>query len=164
MSCSVGFVPFSLIALVYELVETGITMHNNNLENKHDYHAEIPVEHFIEKDFETVFMDKALLLKTLEEHGVTDIKETENGVNGNIDDFNLSFTKSSESSPYSLHIVCREHDNVQEKFNDLNCEYALNVQEETYLNLISKLKNNNMEIETEEVLEDNTIVLTINLE
>jgi hypothetical protein len=48
--------------------------------------------------------------------------------------------------------------------NDLNAEYALNAQEDTYLNLIENLKEKNMEIEEEVVEEDNTIVLTINLE
>mgnify|MGYP003421077788 CR=1 FL=1 len=42
--------------------------------------------------------------------------------------------------------------------------YTLNVQEEAYMNIINKLQENNMELETEEVLDDNTIVLTVNLE
>ena len=55
-------------------------------------------------------------------------------------------------------------DNIEEKVNDLNSEYALNVQEDAYLGIVEKLKENNMEIEEEEVLDDNTIVLTVNLE
>ena len=40
----------------------------------------------------------------------------------------------------------------------------MNVQEESYISIIEKLKENNMELESEEVLDDNTIVLTVNLE
>ena len=40
----------------------------------------------------------------------------------------------------------------------------MNVQEESYLSIIEKLKENNMTVESEEVLEDNSIVLTVNLE
>ena len=42
--------------------------------------------------------------------------------------------------------------------------YALNVQEDAYLHIIDKLKENNMQIEEEEVMDDNTIVLTVNIE
>ena len=69
-----------------------------------------------------------------------------------------------EDKPYFIKISCLETDNAEEKVKDLESEYTLNVQEEAYLNIIDKLKENNMEIEEEEVQDDNTIVLTINLE
>lgn len=178
MSCTVTFVPFLLISVVSALVE-GVAANNysrgelrkqfpkiDNYINNYEQNIQqnIPVEHFVEKDFETVFMDKTLLLKTLEEHGVANIVEDGNNISGEIENFVLAFSKSSDSSPYSLHILCKETDNAQEKVDDLNSEYTLNVQEETYLNLISKLKDSNMQVESEEVLDDNTIVLTVNLE
>ena len=61
-------------------------------------------------------------------------------------------------------ITCLSTDNAEEKVNDLNSEYALNVQEEAYLSIVNKLKDNNMEVEEEEVLDDNTIVLTVNID
>ena len=63
-----------------------------------------------------------------------------------------------------MKISCLETESSEEKVDDINSEYALNVQEDAYLQIINKLKENNMEIENEEVQEDNTIVLTINLE
>ncbi len=130
----------------------------NNIEN-------LQVSDIIEKEFQTVYMDKDILLKTLEEHGVIDIEEAYDGtISGSISSFTLNFHKPSETEPYNLRITCKESDNAEEKLDDLNAEYALNVQEEAYLNLIENLKENNMEIEEEVVEEDNTIVLTINLE
>ena len=66
--------------------------------------------------------------------------------------------------PYFLRISCQNTDNAEEKLGDLSSEYALNVQEEAYLNIVDKLKENNMQIEDEEVMDDNTIVLTVNLD
>ena len=50
------------------------------------------------------------------------------------------------------------------KVGDLSGEYAMNVQEDAYLHIIDKLKDNNMQIEQEEAMEDNTIVLTVNID
>lgn len=120
---------------------------------------------FIEKSFETAFMDKELLLKTLEEHGIKGIQEDEFGkISGSIDNYTLNFEKMESDKPYFLRISCTDKENPEEKIEDLSSEYALNVQEEAYLNIVDKLKANNMEIEDEEVLDDNTIVLTVNLE
>lgn len=125
----------------------------------------ITAKHFMEKSFETAFMDKDVLIKTLEEHGVVNISTTDFGrITGQVDSYTLSFEKPSEDKPYFLTVTCLDTDNAEEKVNDLSSEYALNVQEEAYLSIIDKLKDNNMEIEEEEVLDDNTIVLTVNID
>lgn len=121
-------------------------------------------KHFIEKSFETAFMDKEILMKTLEEHGIKSISENLGQISGCIDNYTLTFEKMEADKPYFMRISCTETDNAEEKFADLSNEYALNVQEESYMNIVDKLKQNNMEIEEEEVLDDNTIVLTVNLE
>ena len=119
---------------------------------------------FLEKTFQTPFMDKKILIKTLEEHGISVAEEDYGKITGRIAAYTLTFTRNSESEPYNVVISHLEQDSADEKINDLNAEYALNVQEESYLSIIEKLKENNMELESEEVLEDDTIVLTINLE
>ena len=121
-------------------------------------------KHFIEKDFETPFVDKDILIKTLEEHGVTNIIENNSTISGQVDNYSLTFKKESEEKPYVLKISCLNNDNPEEKIEDLNSEYSLNVQEDAYLHIIEKLKENNMQIESEEVEEDNTIVLTVNID
>ena len=109
-------------------------------------------------------MNQELLLKTLMEHGVENITEDYDKITGKVDNYSLMFEKIETDKPYYLTITYSANSNFEEKVNDLNSEYALNVQEETYLNIVEKLKENNMQIEEEEVLDDNTIVLTVNLD
>jgi len=174
MSCTVFAVPYALAWVIGTVVMGGVSAVQVNAafetynEEKNENCDDIQIisdKNFVEKDFPTAFVDKDLLIKTLEEHGVQDIGENEFGkISGKIENYTLSFVKQDENQPYSLRISCLESDNAEEKLNDLSQEYALNVQEEAYMNIIEKLRNNNMEIENEEVTEDNTIVLTVNLE
>lgn len=132
----------------------------------HEFHM-ITEKNVINKTFETIFMDKEILLKTLEEHGVKILEEEEwnkNRVRGIIDEYSFDFDREDTAKPYSLTIRYNEKSDLQDKLESLNSEYTLNVQEDAYLNIVEKLNDNNMEIENEEVLDDNTIVLTINLE
>ena len=183
MSCTVFAVPYALAWVVGAVITGAATIIDNEISNTRTYETDriieeygrlnnncddvnvISAQHFIEKTFETPFVDKNLLIKTLEEHGVTDIQENDFGkISGKVDNYNLSFEKQEADKPYSLKISCYESDNAEEKIGDLSSEYALNVQEDAYLNIVEKLKANNMEIEDEEVMDDNTIVLTVNLE
>ena len=180
MSCTVIAVPYALAWIVGTVVTSVATQVNNkkrvqyanqdivNLIANSDTDCGddiiITEKHFIEKTFETPFVDKNILLKTLEEHGVINIVEFDNGLSGEVDNYKLHFEKTEESKPYNLRISCLEKDNAEEKVGDLSTEYTMNVQEDAYLHIIDKLKENNMEIESEEVQDDNTIVLTVNIE
>lgn len=177
MSCTVIAVPWLLYQAIGAVIAASATASiasnipskNEPVNNETCEDVEvITAKHFMEKSFETVFMDKETLVKTLEEHGVVNIKygeDWEKGkITGQVDTYTLSFEKSSEDKPYFLTVTCLSTDNAEEKLNDLNSEYALNVQEEAYMSIIDKLKNNNMEVEEEEVLDDNTIVLTVNID
>ena len=125
----------------------------------------INVPSLIQKEYETPFTDKDILIKTLEEHGLKNIEELFDGtIKGEVDTFILIFNKNPETEAYNAKITCNCKDNADEKINDLNSEYALNVQEAAYLSILEKLKQNNMQIEEENVDDDNTITLTINLE
>ena len=180
MSCTVVAVPYALMwvvgAIATAAAASGETKRNNNTKVATDIFKigtedsnctedkVITEEHFIEKTFETPFMDKNILKKTLEEHGVRNIIEWENGMSGEVENYKLNFEKPETDKPYNLRISCLEQDNAEEKAGDLSNEYALNVQEDAYLHIIDKLKENNMQIEEEEVMEDNTIVLTVNID
>ena len=179
MSCTVIAVPYALMWVVGAIATAAATAAANNqtenqglreftsiyneVENCSEDHV-ITEKHFIEKTFETPFMDKEILRKTLEEHGATNISEWENGMAGDVDNYKLTFEKPAEDKPYNLRITCLEHDNAEEKVGDLNSEYAMNVQEDAYLHIMDKLKENNMQVEEEEVMDDNTIVLTVNID
>lgn len=180
MSCTVVAVPYALMWVVGAIATAAASAATTTVNSKGSNAADlfrltaddknctedrvITEKHFIEKTFETPFMDKEILKKTLEEHGVINIAEWENGIAGDVDNYKLTFEKPAEDKPYNLKITCLERDNAEEKAGDLNSEYALNVQEDAYLHLLDKLKENNMQIEEEEVMDDNTIVLTVNID
>ena len=189
MSCTVIGLPFAIAWVLGAVVtvatassELDVSIDNDLLEQidvestleakyKSEIHEScddvhvISEKQFLEKSFETPFVDKNLLLKTLEEHGVRDIKENEYGqIRGITGDFVLEFERFEDDKPYSVLIKYLDTENPNEKIKDLTSEYAINVQEQTYNNIVEKLNANNMEIESEEVCDDNTIVLTINLE
>lgn len=177
MSCSILALPYAMAWVIGSLVMSGASTNTADMEfttdNYIDNHTTdnmcndihvITEANFIEKSLETPFMDKEILMKTLEEHGVVNIKEESGTITGEIDTYSLAFKKMEADKPYFLTINYLAQNNPEEKLNDLSSEYALNVQEESYLSIIEKLKENNMQVEEEEVLDDNTIVLTVNLE
>ena len=175
MSCTVMAIPYALAWVVAAVVKISIDTVATTVEEKSasvsnfsglvcDDVQIISEATLMEKSLETPFMDKEILIKTLEEHGVKDITEEFGKIKGEVDTYSLSFEKMEADKPYFVTITYLEQNNPEEKLNDLNSEYALNVQEDAYLNIVEKLKENNMQIEEEEVLEDNTIVLTVNLE
>jgi len=169
MSCEIFALPLALgwiLGLGATSIERGI---NTDVQEdiKQSFHG--PAEHttennFIAREFETPFNDKEILLKTITEHGLHDIEEGIDTVTGKVDNYILRFHKKELDKPYFLTIYCDKDATIEEKMQNLSEEYALNVQEESYLSIVENLKDNNMEIEEEEVLEDNTIVLTINID
>ena len=179
MSCTVIAVPYALMWVVGAIATaaaTAASAHNEDTIGNADIFnlaldsenctedRVITEQHFIEKTFETPFMDKEILKKTLVEHGVINISEWENGIAGDVSNYKLLFEKPADDKPYNLKITCLEKENAEEKVGDLSGEYAMTVQEDAYLHILDKLKENNMQIEEEEVLDDNTIVLTVNIE
>lgn len=180
MSCTVIAVPYALawvIGAVATATAAAVAENKNknetdtsfdflqeqNCTNENDFHT-ITAEHFMEKDFETPFVDCGLLAKTLSEHGAKNINRSDLDIFCSIDNYNLTFKRKDTSSPFTVRISSMEQANAEEKLGDLNSEYAMNVQEDAYLHLIDKLKENNMSIEEEVVEDDNTIVLTVNIE
>lgn len=119
------------------------------------------------KELETVFTDKEVLIKTLKEHGATDIKEIGTyDVTCIANGLKMYFSKPNFNSAYTVKVSCNNTSFkiADNEISELTTEYSLNVQEATYLHLIEKLKENNMTLESETVQEDNTIVLTINID
>lgn len=115
------------------------------------------------KEFETVFMDKDILIKTLEEHGLKNIECEGENIQGQIENFTVSFNRENTSIPYKMKISCTQEIET-DMAQDINTEYAMNVQEETYIKLKERLEEKNLEIESEEVLDDDSIVITVNID
>ena len=125
----------------------------------------------ISKEYETVFADRTLLLKTLEEHGVENIQINGDSLTGKMGGFRIdcyrekqSAFDSKEAIPFTMKITaeCTE-DEITELINEFNSEYALNTQEENYIKIKERLEEQGLKIDEEEVYEDDVIVLTVNI-
>ncbi|MGN0014647.1 MAG: hypothetical protein ACI37T_04445 [Candidatus Gastranaerophilaceae bacterium] len=120
----------------------------------------------LSKEYETPFMNKELLERTLSEYGFKIEKSSELSVIATIERLFFTFARSDVNSPFLLKIEfpddCMEMQ--AEVAASLYEEYGGNTQEETYIRIKEKIDESNMYIEDEEILEDDSIVLTINLE
>lgn len=125
----------------------------------------------ISKEYETVFADRNLLLKTLEEHGVENIQINGDNLMGKMGGFRIDCYRekqgafdTKEAIPYTMKITAEcSQDDINDLINEFNSEYALNTQEENYIKIKERLEQQGLKIDEEEVYEDDTIVLTVNI-
>lgn len=120
----------------------------------------------LSKTYETPFMNRELLERTLEEYGMQVVESSEEYISATIERLFFTFSRQDVNSPYNLKIEfpddCEEMQS--EVAESLYEEYGCNTQEETYIRLKEKIDKSNMYIEDEEILEDDSIVLTISLD
>lgn len=112
---------------------------------------------------ETIFNDIKLLKKTLEDHGFTVSVLSDNQLICQIGDVLLDYTQIN-GKPFQLTVSGVE--NIDSLFNEMECferEYKQNVQSYTYNKLMENLSASNMKVSEETVLEDNSILLTIDI-
>lgn len=108
----------------------------------------------------TNYTDGELLKKTLNEYGAKILYEENNVIECRIEDSLLKFEKQNEM--YMIKIV--NSPNGKYIYNDLkeiDSEYKRNLQEQVYINTKKNIQDEGLYIEKEEVLDDNSIVLTI---
>ena len=155
MSISVTSIPVLLLSEIIPEVIGSV---------KYTKYAEESKQKFSQLDFETVIIDKNTLLKTLIEHGAKNVVEKHNHIFCDCENYYLEFYKHDELKPYKLTISCKEQEGLKTFLNNLSSEYTTNAQEVSYNKIKTRLEEQNLEIEEEEIFEDNTIVLTVNLE
>ena len=74
----------------------------------------------------------------------------------------MVYYKKDGSNGYTLDITqISNTSECEDLINDLNEEYGLNIQEMTYNKIKERLDKENMRLESEVVMDDNSIVLTI---
>lgn len=113
---------------------------------------------------ETIFNDFSLLEQTLREHGLKPAEVSENKIVCNIGEVILTYTRETNDLPFMVEV--NGILDIQAFRDEMSCfekEYRENVQSYTYDKLINSLTQNNMEIVKEELLEDNSILLTIDI-
>ena len=122
------------------------------------------------KEYDTVFVDKDVLIKTLYEHGAENVYYEGDNISCEMEGFMLDFYKPEATEEqafpsYRMKITTKCAENELDSFvDDINSEYRLNSQEENYIKIKERLDKQNLKIEEEEVFEDNTIVLTVNID
>lgn len=112
--------------------------------------------------YTTNYTDKGALLNTLVEHGAEEIAEVGDEVSCKLFGMEMVYYKKDGSNGYTLDITqVSNKGECEDLINDLNDEYGLNIQEMTYNKIKERLDKENMRLESETVLDDNSIVLTI---
>ncbi len=128
-----------------------------------NYNIENNEENIQEKSFPTNFVDEKLLIKTLVDYGINTQVFKDGTIQCNVDNTSLIFHKEN-SSNYEVKIIGNSQiRGVYEQLNAIDEEYKKNVQSYTYNKVVEKLKQTNMEIQSEEVMEDDSLLLTINI-
>ena len=105
-----------------------------------------------------------MLLKTLNEYGLTPKKTTSNCFAVKFADGDIIYNRPSANEAFSMTVRnIRDKDKLIKDLLDIEQEYNGNVQEYTYQRVLNNLPNG-MTIENEEVLEDDSILITLSIE
>lgn len=116
------------------------------------------------REFISNLTDEDTLVKTLEDFGIEDITKTNNDILCCYGDLKLRFFKPTENSPYTIEIACQNTLGINEVIKDITSEYSANAQEISYNTIKENLMKKNLLINEEEIYDDDSIVLTVNLE
>lgn len=115
------------------------------------------------ESFETSFADAELLRQTLMEYGCCVEKISENEMTVSTTSGILRYTRNSPSEAFRLVLdQISNPDALLEQIRSLETDYGRNVQTYTYQHIKQNLTEN-MQIEDEQVLEDNSLLLTIDV-
>ncbi|MCM3269887.1 hypothetical protein [Paenibacillus elgii] len=112
--------------------------------------------------FPTNFRDGELLFRTLKEFGINPIR-IGTAISCKVEQSTLTF-QQAEDGPF--HVEIQNAPDLQKMFeylSDLDEDYKRCVQAVVYEKLRNRIAEKNMTIESEEVLEDNSIVVTLNI-
>lgn len=116
------------------------------------------------QSFPTNFRDEQVLMKTLREYGLRPDAIPDGGIVCGAGASTLRFHPAEEGS-YSVEI--ENTPNLQQMFqllSNLDEDYKRGVQASTYEKLMSRIEEKSLVVESEEVLEDNSIVITLNVQ
>ena len=113
---------------------------------------------------ETRFNDADMLMKTLQEHGIPTVEQPDGSIVAELPEGRIVYVRASADEPFVMEVS--HVGDIQCLINELGCienEYNGNVQTYTYERVISRLPKN-MVVESEEVMDDNSILLTLTVE
>jgi hypothetical protein len=114
--------------------------------------------------FPTNFRNEQLLVNTLNDYGLQPSVQTDGEVTCRVEQSTLRF-RPAEEGPFSVEV--ENAPNLQQVFqllSTLDEDYRHAVQAAAYENLMGRVEEKNLVVESEEVLEDNSIVITLNVQ
>ena len=118
----------------------------------------------IVKNLKTNYTNMDALLKTLTERGAFSVHSDKYNIYCEMSGMQFLFSRNNTRGQYFLSV-----DRVSDEelctniLKELDEEYGLNIQDIVYKKIMERIKDKNMRIESEEVQDDNSIVLTIDL-
>lgn len=113
---------------------------------------------------ETRFADCELLQKTLNEHGLIVKRLSENEYIIETEAGTLHYFRTSFDTPFMLEAKgVKDLQGLLSSLDSLENEYGRNVQAFTYGRVMRSLEEHGMSVASEEVLEDDSILLTLRL-
>lgn len=116
------------------------------------------------EEIQTRFADSVLLQETLTEHGIEIIVHNDNFIEAEFQMGKIIYHREFEDENYKMRIAdVSDVDGLVCNLELLESEYDSNVQSYTYNRVVSSIPDN-MVIESEEVLEDDSILITITVE
>ena len=138
------------------MIESGASLENLCLDEQ-------TMEKLFSQEFETQIVDKQTLIKTLKEHGAVNIEDKFNNISCDCEAFHIEFFYNGDK-PYTMKLSAKNNVGFDELVKDLSNEYTANAQEISYNKIKERLEQQNLSISDEEIYEDNTIVLTVDLD
>jgi len=112
---------------------------------------------------DTRFNDSKILLKTLHEYGLCPKQLAPDKFVVDFLDGTIIYQRSSSNTPFTMSIQnIKDMDKLLKELADIEQVYNGNVQEYTYQRVLNNLPND-MTIESEEVMEDDSILITLNV-
>ena len=121
------------------------------------------IEPKIEGTLPTIYTDKELLEETLLKYGAQKKLYRKNRtLICELEGFTLEFRQKEPGVPYELSFTgYKDTRAVYDAMRQLDEGYRSAVQEHTYMNVKKKLEEKKLTVESEEIMEDNSIVLTV---
>lgn len=113
--------------------------------------------------FPSVFVDSDLVLKILNQYKIKVLLFQENRIEAEYECYRMSFSRSSQEAPFDIDIISDSNTMkvLYSCLESINEEYYASIQEKTYLHIREQIEEEGLEIEDEQVLEDNSIVITV---
>lgn len=111
----------------------------------------------------TRFNDARLLLKTLSEYGLCVEQISDQCFSVEFADGTILYERKAADEPFTMTIRdIRDKEQLFSDLKEIEQEYGGNVQEYTYQRVLSNVPQG-MSIESEEVLDDDSILITLNV-